>query len=75
MLRTFVSLLFLLLCHPRVVFSELTKLRNDQRHSDRGLDASVTDEDEIHVDEFEIGTPQKGEQGRSKSDKKMRNKT
>ena len=29
-------------------------------------------EDEVHVDEFEIGTPQKGEQGRSKSDKKMR---
>lgn len=26
----------------------------------------------VHVDEFEIGTPQKGEQGRSKSDKKMR---
>jgi len=29
-------------------------------------------EDEVHVDEFEIGTPQKGEQGRSKSAKKMR---
>ena len=29
-------------------------------------------EDEVHVDEFEIGTPQKGEPGRSKSDKKMR---
>ena len=29
-------------------------------------------EGEVHVDEFEIGTPQKGEQGRSKSDKKMR---
>ena len=29
-------------------------------------------EDEVHVDEFEIGTPQKGEQGRSKSKKKMR---
>ena len=29
-------------------------------------------EDEIHVDEFEIGTPQKGEQGRSKSEKKIR---
>jgi len=28
--------------------------------------------DEIHVDEFEIGTPQKRKQGRSKSDKKMR---
>jgi len=28
--------------------------------------------EEIHVDEFEIGTPQKGEQGRSKSSKKMR---
>jgi transposase-like protein len=26
----------------------------------------------VHVDEFEIGTPQKGEQGRSASDKKMR---
>ena len=26
----------------------------------------------MHVDEFEIGTPQKGEQGRSASDKKMR---
>jgi hypothetical protein len=24
------------------------------------------------VDEFEIGTPQKGEQGRSKSEKKIR---
>ena len=29
-------------------------------------------EDAVHVDEFEIGTPQKGEQGRSASDKKMR---
>lgn len=29
-------------------------------------------EDEVHVDEFEIGTPQKGEQGRSKSDNKIR---
>jgi len=29
-------------------------------------------EDEVHVDEFEIGTPQTGEQGRSKSDKKVR---
>ena len=29
-------------------------------------------EDEVHVDGFGIGTPQKGEQGRSKSDKKMR---
>ena len=29
-------------------------------------------EDEVHVDEFEIGTPQKGEQGRSKSGKKVR---
>jgi len=29
-------------------------------------------ENEVHVDEFEIGTPQKGEQGRSKSDKKVR---
>lgn len=29
-------------------------------------------EGEVHVDEFEIGTPQKGEQGRSKSDKKVR---
>ncbi|MCA1751116.1 MAG: IS1595 family transposase [Cryomorphaceae bacterium] len=27
---------------------------------------------DVHVDEFEIGTPQKGEQGRSKSEKKMR---
>lgn len=27
---------------------------------------------EVHVDEFEIGTPQKGEQGRSKSEKKIR---
>ena len=26
----------------------------------------------VHVDEFEIGTTQKGEQGRSVSDKKMR---
>jgi len=29
-------------------------------------------EKEVHVDEFEIGTPQKGEQGRSKSEKKTR---
>ncbi len=29
-------------------------------------------EDEVHVDEFEIGAPQKGEQGRGKGDKKMR---
>ena len=29
-------------------------------------------EAEVHVDEFEIGTPQKGEQGRSKSEKKIR---
>jgi len=29
-------------------------------------------QDEVHVDEFEIGTPQKGEQGRSKSEKKTR---
>lgn len=29
-------------------------------------------EKEVHVDEFEIGTPQKGEQGRSKSKKKTR---
>ena len=29
-------------------------------------------EDQVHVDEFEIGTPQKGEQGRSKSEKKVR---
>ncbi len=29
-------------------------------------------EDQVHVDEFEIGTPQTGEQGRSKSDKKVR---
>jgi len=29
-------------------------------------------ENEVHVDEFEIGTPQKGEQGRSKSEKKIR---
>lgn len=29
-------------------------------------------EEEVHVDEFEIGTPQAGEQGRSKSSKKMR---
>ena len=29
-------------------------------------------EGEVHVDEFEIGTPQKGEQGRSKSEKKIR---
>jgi len=29
-------------------------------------------ENSVHVDEFEIGTPKKGEQGRSKSKKKMR---
>lgn len=29
-------------------------------------------ENEVHVDEFEIGTPQKGEQGRSKSEHKIR---
>lgn len=29
-------------------------------------------EGEVHVDEFEMGTPQAGEQGRSKSDKKVR---
>lgn len=29
-------------------------------------------EGDVHVDEFEIGTPQKGEQGRSSSDKKVR---
>ncbi len=29
-------------------------------------------EEEVHVDEFEIGTPQSGEQGRSKSEKKVR---
>jgi transposase-like protein len=29
-------------------------------------------EGDVHVDEFEIGTPQKGEQGRSYSDTKMR---
>lgn len=29
-------------------------------------------EQEVHVDEFEIGTPKEGEQGRSKSEKKMR---
>jgi hypothetical protein len=29
-------------------------------------------EDEVHVDEFEIGTPQKGEQERNKSEKKIR---
>lgn len=29
-------------------------------------------EDAVHVDEFEIGTPKKGEQGRSKSKKKVR---
>lgn len=29
-------------------------------------------EKEVHVDEFEIGTPQKGEQGRSHSEKKVR---
>lgn len=28
--------------------------------------------DQVHVDEFEIGTPQEGEQGRSHSDKKVR---
>ncbi|NEN25688.1 hypothetical protein G3O08_19530 [Cryomorpha ignava] len=27
---------------------------------------------DVHVDEFEIRTPQKGEQGRSKSEKKIR---
>lgn len=27
---------------------------------------------DVHVDAFEIGTPQKGEQGRSKSEKKIR---
>ena len=27
---------------------------------------------EVHIDEFEIGTPQKGEQGRNKSEKKVR---
>jgi hypothetical protein len=26
----------------------------------------------VHVDEFEIGTPQKGERGRRKSEKKIR---
>lgn len=30
-------------------------------------------EDEVHIDEFEIGTPQTGEPGRSKSDKKSVN--
>lgn len=29
-------------------------------------------EAEVHVDDFEIGTPQKGEQGRSKFEKKIR---
>jgi transposase-like protein len=29
-------------------------------------------EDQVHVDEFEIGTPKQGEQGRSKSKKKIR---
>ncbi|NOQ72421.1 MAG: IS1595 family transposase [Crocinitomix sp.] len=29
-------------------------------------------EGEVHVDEFEIGTPKKGEQGRSQSEKKIR---
>ena len=29
-------------------------------------------EDEVHVDEFEISTPQAREQGRGKSDKKIR---
>ena len=29
-------------------------------------------EDEVHVDEFEIGTPQKGQQGRSASKEKIR---
>jgi len=29
-------------------------------------------ENEVHIDEFEIGTPQKGEQGRSASEKKIR---
>lgn len=29
-------------------------------------------EKQVHVDEFEIGTPQKGEQGRSKSENKVR---
>ncbi len=29
-------------------------------------------ERDVHVDKFEIGTPQKGEQGRSKSEKKVR---
>lgn len=28
--------------------------------------------EQVHVDEFEIGTPQKGEQGRSKSASKVR---
>ncbi|MCR6639944.1 MAG: hypothetical protein NVV82_13415 [Sporocytophaga sp.] len=28
--------------------------------------------DEVHVDEFEIGTPKKGEQGRSVSEEKVR---
>lgn len=29
-------------------------------------------EKQVHIDEFEIGTPQKGEQGRSKSEKKIK---
>jgi hypothetical protein len=29
-------------------------------------------EGEVHVDEFEIGPPQKGEQGRRKSEKNIR---
>ncbi len=29
-------------------------------------------EDEVHVDEFEIGTPKKGQQGRSASEEKIR---
>jgi len=29
-------------------------------------------ENDVHVDEFEIGTPQEGEQGRSKSEKKIK---
>jgi transposase-like protein len=29
-------------------------------------------ENDVHIDEFEIGTPQKGEQGRGKSEKKIR---
>jgi hypothetical protein len=31
-----------------------------------------TSKKEVHVDEFEIGTPQKVEQGRSKSEKKSK---